>query len=327
MIVVHAYPRLHLTLLDLAGCSLRKYGGAGLSLNALPVVVEANRANSPSLTGTRFLDARGQEDLQGAFARISALMQGTAVHVNVQSSPPQHVGLGTKTSLVLGVLKAAQLAADAKLDDRRLQELSFRGGTSGVGINAFFTGGFLTDGGHPYDQKSFRPSSASRPTSIPPVICQMQIPTKWNFYLALPFGKRQSGTKEMDFFSKNTPLPEIEAFNAIALIYQGVAPAIKMSDLKLMIASLRRLHRTGFKKRELARQSEETQRLYRSFDELSGCAAGMSSMGPLVYAIYEEGNTATSDALFRICEEAGAQTLAVCSGRNSGYEVGVDASE
>src|SRR6187397_3143910 len=60
----------------------------------------------------------------------------------------EHVGLGTKTAVILGALQAAAIASGYKVSRAELQLLSGRGGASGVGIHAFFIGGLVIDAGH-----------------------------------------------------------------------------------------------------------------------------------------------------------------------------------
>lgn len=80
---------------------------------------------------------------------------------SIQEMPPQHCGLGSKTSLLLSVVKLAFIINDIPVTPEEIVYFSGRGGTSGIGINTFFSGGIITDSGHDEDSpRNFAPSSS-----------------------------------------------------------------------------------------------------------------------------------------------------------------------
>jgi beta-ribofuranosylaminobenzene 5'-phosphate synthase len=209
-----------------------------------------------------------------------------------------------------------------RLSQRLLQRLSGRGGASGIGINSFFKGGFLTDGGHNLiPSHNFAPSSAHSLPDIPPVICRISIPHKWLFYLVLPSGCRFSGGQEQKFFEQNTPIPKNEVLEVISLIYHGVVPAFLTNNLKLLKISLFHLHKTGFKKRELQHQSSNVKNVMRLFDNIPGCAVGMSSMGPLLYIVSNKKDEEVNKNIKNLCMDNNIELICTCYGRNRGFEV------
>ena len=287
------------------------------------VEVEAKVSSKNIITGLDQLDSEAQSDVLACLNRLNKKFPGkNKAEVTLRKIPPQHVGLGTKTAVLLGVIKAISMARDIRLSQRSLQRLSGRGGTSGIGINIFFQGGFLVDGGHESGAtQMFAPSSANSPRNVPPVICQAKIPSRWRFYLILPKGKRIAGKAELEFFRENTPIPKEEVLAALATVYHGVAPAVLTNNLPLLKTSLSKLHKVGFKKRELERQSEEVKGVVRAFDDVPKCAVGLSSMGPLVYIIADQKNRTVVSTVGKTCEEYKANLLGVFRGRNRGFQV------
>ena len=97
------------------------------------------------------------------------------IKLTFQSEIPMHCGFGSGTQLSLGVAQAVNLLYELGLDVQELAKVVGRGGTSGIGIAAFQTGGFIVDGGHrfPEQKASFLPSSAlgdiSPPSSFTPL--------------------------------------------------------------------------------------------------------------------------------------------------------------
>jgi beta-ribofuranosylaminobenzene 5'-phosphate synthase len=68
--------------------------------------------------------------------------------------------MGSKTALLLSMIEALSLLAGCDLSPSKLVELSGRGGTSGVGVSSYFSGGMIFDLGRPNDNLPFVPSSA-----------------------------------------------------------------------------------------------------------------------------------------------------------------------
>ena len=166
--IVHSFPRIHVGLLDLGHTTHRDHGGAGFCIGGLPVEIEIRRGRSAQILGLAQLDRDGQRDLRAAIGRMRGNSTWPRLTVALRNVLPQHVGLGSKTATILGTLKALDLFLNAQLDCRTLQELSGRGGTSGVGINTFFTGGFVVDCGHPAAKgRKFAPSKPTGPFRHP----------------------------------------------------------------------------------------------------------------------------------------------------------------
>src|ERR1035441_9185942 len=152
------------------------------------------------------------------------------------------------------------LACNWKLTQHQLQVLSGRGGTSGIGVNAFFKGGFLVDGEHISQRDDpFLPSRLRLGFEPPPTINRTRIPENWSFRLLLAPGRRLHGRGELEFFAQNTPIPAAEVFKTIALVYHGLIPAVASGDLHLLRETLQSIHKVGFKRRELTAQSVTVQ--------------------------------------------------------------------
>lgn len=300
----------------------RSYGGAGFTLSSPVTEIIATHSQRTSVQGLKKLDSIGRRDLVASLDRLSKLKPSQTARLVIQNIPTQHVGLGTKSSLLLGSLAATTLVARETVSRKLLQKISGRGGASGVGVNAFFQGGFIADAGH--DQKdcpTLGPSSGRTPGKIPPVVSRVNIPKRWVFYLLLPPGTRFSGQRERKFFEQNTPVPRSEVLDTIALLYHGVVPAVLGEDLALLKSSIAGLHEVGFKLRELRAQSEYARRLIAHFGNIESCAVGLSSMGPLVYVIADESDRSFGLEVGRACNKFKARLIETCKGRNRGFEV------
>ena len=322
-ITVRTFPRIHVTLIDLAGVTQRRFGGAGFSVDTMPVVLSVCRAPANRVDVSLPVRERDRADLEGHLTRLSAAM-GACFCVEVQSMMPQHVGLGSKTALLLAMGLACNAMAEGQLDQTELVRISRRGGASGVGVNATFTGGFVVDGGRKATgaRADFRPSSAAGVGALPPLLVRCDFPAAWRVHLFMPRGTRYCGNAEEAFFAANTPVDSREVYEVLAAVYHGVAPAVAEADLHALRTALGELHTVGFKRREVERQSDSVRGLLGRLSRDRGVAAGMSSLGPLVYAIRE-----TDDAEISYMSALGGpevEYLGCAGGRNGGYELGGD---
>lgn len=318
---VEAFPRLHMGLLDLAAATPRRYGGAGFSVQTKSTIVQAHTDKSTSIDHEG-LDTNAIDDLNRLLKRMREVYGKQNIRLKVIQFTPQHVGLGSKTCLLLAAAAAGLAAFNAPASASTIQRLSQRGGTSGVGIHSFFTGGFVVDCGHPQpDAPDHLPSSAQVPTSTPPLQLRLKMPVDWRVSLAITLGTRISGSAERDFFRLHTPISSAGALEAIALMYHGIIPAIRSADLSNLSHVLKRFHSIGFKSCELQNQTSKVQSLFRCAQDLELAAVGLSSIGPTIYVIYHVEDTSTPTKLAELCAEYSAECLSGVSFRNSGYEI------
>jgi beta-ribofuranosylaminobenzene 5'-phosphate synthase len=321
-VLVRAYPRVHMTLVDLAGVTHRHYGGAGFSLDYLPIEVESTVDSDNRLIVKNEVDTAYSDEIKAFTQRVSEKLQ-VRFSVSVNHIPPQHVGFGSKTAVLLAIGMACNSLAGSPFDRDLLRQLSGRGGASGVGVNIFFQGGFLVDLGHrPTKRLEFLPSAARNIDTTPPVGVRLAFPAPWQVHLLLPKGRRYSKSDEVAFFQRNTPIPGDEVLQVLAALYHGLVPAFATSDFLLLKEAMAKVHAVGFKRREVEGQTPEVSEILKLLNGQANIAAGMSSMGPLVYAIAPVDAEAQS---IKICELAqaalGAQYIGYCQGRNCGYSI------
>jgi beta-ribofuranosylaminobenzene 5'-phosphate synthase len=312
---VIASSRVHMGLIDLSKTTYRIFGGIGFAVGP-STVVRAKPAQAISVSSRVDIDDRDFQDVRAALHRLCARDSQSGVAVEVLSRPPVHVGLGTKTALILASLAASAFVLDREPSKQLLQTLSRRGGTSGIGIHTFFSGGIVIDAGHPgFGRTELLPSSMHAPDSPPPCVVQVQGPPQWVVTLALPPGKRVAGGAERTFFLRETPIPPDESLRTLALVYHGCLPAILNADLDTLGAAVTEISQVGFKAREIDSQPAAVQQLLTRLR--AECpVVGMSSMGPLLYMIDRRGHAETVLRLDGSVEVLGEFRI-----ENNGYEV------
>jgi beta-ribofuranosylaminobenzene 5'-phosphate synthase len=315
-----AASRLHAGLLDLGNATPRRYGGVGFMINRPGVTVTVSRSRSWDFTTQVPLDMRARHQMLGLLQRVARLTRRAAARVQVNSIGPQHVGLGTKTGLMLAALVALNRELDLGWGRTAIQEISGRGGTSGIGIHGFFLGGLIADAGHRNSiDMGFAPSGSTRRTELPLLIQRVSIPSDWRFMLLLPPGRLHSGEDEALFFRNNTPLPRRDVLEAIAITYHGIIPAVTARDLRQLRQALVSMHSLGFKARELRTQPSNVRALYRTLLAIPGVAVGMSSMGPLIYAVSRVNDIPSLSALRQIASDRDVNCLGLVRCANRGF--------
>jgi beta-ribofuranosylaminobenzene 5'-phosphate synthase len=250
-------------------------------------------------------------------SRIQRLVDefpGPAASVELRTDAAEHVGFGSKTSMTLASLTATANATDRAVDRLALQRLSGRGGASGVGIHGFFSGGFIVDSGR-LGMFPLLPSSLLEPTVIPTPLLTTSMPKEWKITLVLPPGKKAAGETEASFFRRVTPIPRSEVLEQFALVYHGIVPAVLERDLEAFGDALHQFSDLGFKSREISEQGTAVNSTIAALREVAPCV-GMSSMGPLVFAITKGSILESMPQL-----PSGTSVIGETTGAERGFEV------
>jgi beta-ribofuranosylaminobenzene 5'-phosphate synthase len=308
--------------MDMGVATRRVYGGAGFVIHGFESVAAIEDCTDGF--DVRFecqVEARTRDELVEAMGRLRDRAPNATGLLVVRAVAPEHVGLGSKTSLILAALKAVDLANDLRLSEAVLINLSGRGGASGVGVHAFFSGGFLVDAGHERSRAfSIGPSSSRTPASPPLLVLRQDFPADWVVHLLMPHSAALvSGKDEVEFFERHVPLPIDEVLLSIAALYHAVVPAICSGDLGLLAVGLDDLHSVGFKRRELDAQPDSA--ILRTLLSKASLPVGMSSMGPLVYAITMRNDLVSASLIQGVASEFGAQYLGAFEGENHGHVI------
>lgn len=318
---VVAPSRLHFGLVDLGGVTGRSFGGSGAMLNWPRTVVRVEPSGCVKFSSL----ATSNADLESVTAAIGRMLDEypeATGGISIEEMPPPHCGLGSKTTLVLSCLCGLASANGLTLSSGELFRFSGRGGASGVGLHGFILGGLIADAGHPGRRIGpWLPSGVSTPPSLPLLISRIAAPSDWNVHLVNPGGEGLSGKDEVEFFEASTPLPCAEVLSALAETWHGIVPSFASADLGLLKISLSNLSGIGFKRLEIKSRPESAQAI-QVISSVTGCPVGMSSMGPLVFAISKKecaGDVAA--IIYGICQNEGWEWLGTTSFSNGGVNI------
>jgi len=203
--------------MDLSGSLGRHFGSIGVALNEINTHLTLNAAKHLTISGCA--PKRSEKTLKHFCKQLNV---SDKLHLNFNSSIPEHVGLGSGTQLALAIGAALNGFYQLGLSVRDIAILSDRGARSGIGIGVFEHGGLVVDGGR------------GKNTQTPPVISQLSIPEQWRFLLV--FDKRGQGLhgqQEIQAFKELPPFPEQEAARLCYLLLMQGLPAIAENNLDL----------------------------------------------------------------------------------------------
>lgn len=322
MLTLMAYPRLHFTLIDLGHATARIFGGIGMAIDAYPIKLSFSESQTLEVDLKGF-DSTSANDVQRVIRSYSSasgkVVSGRLV---AQNGSYQHCGFGSKTALLLGTVALLDHALSSNLSRSEIQRLSGRGGASAIGLQTFFDGGVVVDcGQRRYEGQVFNPSSAGAPATLPIPILRCEFPRSWQVHLLLPFGRKFYGGREVEFFRQSTPVPNDEILAVLANVYHGAIPAILEQDLDGLKRACLGIRQAGFKRREIDSAGEVVKSLIERLESRTDAAVGMSSLGPLIYAITRADDHATTSLIAEIANASTLEFFAITAGRNEGYEL------
>jgi beta-ribofuranosylaminobenzene 5'-phosphate synthase len=316
-----ARSRIHISLADMGFASLRASGGIGFAIEQPLTVFQFEECSGLEIYGLESLDDEGRADLAQVLERMKHDRGQMHFRAVLRAAPPQHVGFGSKTALSLALIAGVNAFKGVGWSADQMQGLSGRGAASGIGIHSFFSGGVIWDMGHKSDgTQHLLPSGSATSARIAPLGARFRFPDGWRVMLVLPSERPMTGQEEISFFVENAPVPKVEALSTMAALYHGVLPALMLGDYGALSSALAEVHRLGFKARELGRWSGQLQMVLATLSK-NGFAAGLSSVGPLIYIVLPNDDPAVIDKVKTICGGLVTQMITAVRGWNSGYEV------
>ena len=318
--------RVHMSLIDMNGGLGRLDGSVGLALRDGGISLRAKK--SDEITVTERSETGEISPAPSSFASHvsqiakSILPENEGIELEFLSPVRLHVGLGSGTQIALSTASAVNHLYGLNKNVRELAQMTHRGGTSGIGVLAFEYGGFIVDCGHKAaDKNGFLPSSRS---SAPPadLLLRLDFPD-WDIIVAVPPKTGISGEDEKNFFQKYCPVPAEDVREVSHIILMQMIPSIIEKDIEGLGAAVNNLQKIGFKKHEVAIQTDDVKSTAALMLQNGLHGAGISSFGPAVYGFSE--NRKQSEELKSILLEkmpAGSDVL-ITKANNTGAEYNV----
>lgn len=285
-ITVKSSARIHSALINESGFSGRIDGGIGFSIDSpsWEIVVSRNEINSPN--DSSHLNKELLDALESTKQKIQDQYQLPNIHYKISDGIESHIGLGSKTALLMGFSKAVSRLFNLDISHLEMAIIAGRGGTSGIGYWASQTGGFLWDAGrsYPEEKSCFSPSSASN-NKPPKLIVSIDLDEYYICHFRFS-DKGLSGKKEELLFKRYCPVPHIDTKEILALVSGSLVPSFLDKDCSNIQKTLNRLQMLGFKSVEWDQQDKATKR-FRDYwnSRMEETALCLSSMGPTMYCL------------------------------------------
>jgi beta-ribofuranosylaminobenzene 5'-phosphate synthase len=310
-IVITTPARLHFGLIDMNGEIGRIDGGVGLALEAPHTTIEATKSDTIRVECK--VEPEIVDRLRTAVEAVCHHYHLPGAYINVRERPLPHVGLGSATQLVVGAGHAICKLYGLEVSSRELAKIVGRGGTSGIGVGAIQTGGFIIDGGHHFrrgahGKHGYSPSSASVGIEPPPILARHDFPD-WDILIMVPLGEGASGLREVTLFKVVCPVPLEEVRRMSHILLMQMLPAVIEKDLEMFGQAMEDFQKLGFKMFELRAQTQLVIDCLRFLKDNGGTGVGMSSWGPAVYAFGEDLSQLQQKADEWLANNGGGKTI------------------
>ena len=252
------------------------FGSTGVSVREPYLVMKVSRVEGELSLKTPTTESR---EIISEALRILNIREG--VSVEVEGFLKHHVGLGSRTKLVMGLLKSLKVLGyvDENTPIEYLARMLGVGRISGIGTYTFLHGGFVVDTG------VFR---GNRVVSYPELLLRLR-PPKWRVLIALPEGTRGFHEKE-----EESVLSDIEPHKNQRELYAlltHLITSVRLSDFRLFSKALSRIQLLAgqyFSKYQGGiYSSEESSFIAETLSKSGVTALGQSSWGPVVYGFIE----------------------------------------
>ena len=276
--------RLHFSLLDLNGALGRVDGGFGLAIAEPNFQMIAEMATNIEVAASVY-----RERAITVLQRLQQIYPFPGIKLTFESEIPMHCGFGSGTQLALGIAQAINVLYQFGLSVQELAQAVGRGGTSGIGVAAFDTGGFIVDGGHrfPEEKASFLPSAAVADIQPPPILLRYSFP-ELPLLIVTPNCSRIYGDTEVELFRTLCPQPEWVAQKLSHILLLQILPALIEGDMSNFGRALNNIQTFGWKKVEIEAQGSELQLTLDYLRDNGAFGAAVSSWGPAICVIAED---------------------------------------
>ncbi len=216
--------------------------------------------------------------------RLSELY-GLKCKIEIEGGIPQHVGLGSTTSLLSGIYAGYCKLMGIKPTHAGLGNATKRGGTSGIGCNIAFLGGWVWDLGHSASDKTV-PLPSSEAKAAPPMAIPIDAAKNVGIVHFSLGGQGLHGKKEVDFFKAQEAISECETNKILAILSGGLVPSLSYGDVFRINECIGLLQCLGLKKSEWLTQSPEVLKFKSDWEATEDShSVGLSSMGPTMYIL------------------------------------------
>lgn len=283
---ITAFPRLHVSLMEMSRMGYRINGGAGVSISNPKITMQFTVSDHFEIVDKRRKTINEEEAYRWNRVLTDCLEDNgftKRITCTINSDTLPHVGFGTGTIIYLASIEALYILNDSEPTRDSIIKYSKRGGTSGVGIRTYFDGGIAFDVGIPNKGQDVKPSFAINSIVCYPLSIYKESLPDWKIGICIPNIDNKTEKEERQFFHTVVSNIQNDAPQILYELVNGVIAALKEKDYKTYCKAINKIQKTSWKSAE-RHQYGHTLIEYESdlFNFGSDCV-GMSSFGPLLY--------------------------------------------
>lgn len=289
MLKIKTFPRIHITLIGMNRDGYRLNGGIGFSISSPTLDISFEEADTIDV-----IDQRKHGFTEDELLRLKCHINQVAKIQNFEKVficiinegiIQSHVGFGSNSMIYLACVEALFIQNQRDYSERDIVAQSGRGGTSGIGINTYFRGGFVFDTGVAnHGIRTHAPSSdfVSKGCQLPLLVKSIELPL-WDLGICIPQIVPKTEEEERRFFHTNCP---IEKGDVEIILYEsvyGVTSSLMENDFNAFCKSINIIQQTKWKSLERNLYGEAVTEVENVIRKNGARSVGMSSLGPLLY--------------------------------------------
>ena len=244
---IKIYPRIAINLIAMNDGIYRKNGGIGFSIKKPLLILNIKKSKKFHLDDTRKIPFKDEETtrllniLNNEFDKHKFKYK---VNIKLKGQLPTHSGFGSSTAIRLGSLEALYIINNHRYSHKDLISASKRGGTSGIGINSYFDGGYIFDIGKKIDGTFHKPSSIENVEEYPLKISSGNMPN-WDIGICIPQNINvKSEKEEKEFFNYTCPIENNEAYEMLYHTVYGVLSSIEENDINTFCKAIKNIQKS-----------------------------------------------------------------------------------
>ena len=286
MIIISAYPRLHVTLIAMNNLGYRINGGIGFAIDNPSISFSASPSDEFEL-----VDNRDNKLEESQLRVLKNLIDSIKLNLNfcknvsiaINGEMPTHSGFGSGTIVRLSCIEALYQINNVEYTEDKIISLSGRGGTSGIGVRTYFHGGFVFDIGHKKSSKIL-PSNMVEDLHRNSLLVENGKMPNWEIGICIPKDMKSISQMEEQVFFKNTiPISNASVFETLYHVVYGLYAAIKENDIYTFSKALKELQDCHWKYSERGLYGEKIKQYESILYNCGALSVGMSSLGPCLF--------------------------------------------
>lgn len=294
MLKIKAFPRIHISLIGMNRDGYRINGGIGFSISSPSMDMCFYVSDSIEVVDKRVHGFTNDEQKRLVdYVRNVAALEHLDIGIRCEVSEGgvrSHIGFGSNTMIYLSCIEALFIINHRDYDEKEIVRLSGRGGTSGIGVNTYFKGGFVFDSGIiNNERRQLLPSSSFvMENHTEPLLMKSLMMPEWEMGICIPPINHKTEDEEKEFFQENCP---IDKRNVEEILYEavyGVTSSVMEKDFETFCKAIDSIQHTKWKRLERDLYGSELFEVEAAIRKAGASCVGMSSLGPLLYFFGED---------------------------------------